>query len=190
MKRYYIIGVIVVLFTLFVFSGCTKIFSNCKKDDSDKNHSIYSDDVKDEKDMVPATIYINGNILQGSTAYLDPESEEIRLPFLKIVQSLGMGTEEKNDGIVYITYNEEVYVLECYPNVILYPKKEVENNLMIPVPGASFYYRRYKDGDVLLDSETLAGVLSLMDVNFHFHINEVDYINSTINITTSLKNNY
>lgn len=162
-----IICMIIILSISFMFSECT----NSRKctNNNTRNEGTYN--------MTRASVYINGQITDISAVV---NSKEIILPFINAVEFLGMTVEKENDEIVYINHNNDIYILQYCPDVI-FTKDGEEENLMVSPPGSSFYYCRYELGDVLLDSETLAGTLSLMGVVVHINM---DYDNLIISITS------
>lgn len=165
MKRYNIVWIIIVLIASFLLSGCTN--SQFEKDP--------------QNDMIQGTVYVNWNVTE-IPGYIG--SSEVRLPFMQIVRSLGMVIEQKNNRIFQITYKSDVFILQCYPYIFLASEERIDDNFMIPVPGASSFYCQYESGDVFLDDETLTGAISLMGLTVHLY---TDYVNSEIFITTPYK---
>lgn len=168
MKRDYLIKMIITLLILSLFSGCMK-------DDIDGT----VEKKEQEYNMLYEKVYING---ETDEAMLVPfSSAGVRLPFIKIVQLLGMAVETKEDGVYHITKDNDVYVLHCAEVISLVKQGGDNSNIMNPPPGVSSFYCRYEGGDVYLDDETLAGALSLMGVTVHIL---VDHTLSKINIVT------
>ena len=88
---------------------------------------------------------------------------------MQIVQLLGMTVESKEDGLVYITNDDALYILQTSPEIVLV-KQGDDDNLMIPLPGTSSYYCQYEMDDVFVDDGTLSGALYFMDVTIYYAI--------------------
>ena len=117
--------------------------------------------------MVCGAVSINGQVIEDLPAFIgSSDVKEARLPFMRVAQLLGMSVEPKDDGLFYITNGEDIYILRGSSEVSLVKQGE-DSYFMIPPPGSSSYYCQYEMDDVFLDSGTLAGVFSLMDVTIH-----------------------
>lgn len=167
MKHHYTIWIIPVLLTSLIFTGCS---------DNRRNTEMISTEKKGNDTMLQGVIHINGETIEGYDVFESPTS--VRLPFLKIVQALGMVVEEKEKGCIWVTNDNIIYVLDCSKN-ISFASQGTEDNLMIPVPGSSSYYCAYELNDVILDFETLDAVLYQMGVDIDISI---DYKNYSVNI--------
>lgn len=167
MKRYYIMELTLILVSLFIFGGCTH------------DNTIRKDQ---NEGMVNGTVYLNEHIITDFTAFIS--STDARLPFVETVKLLGMVVEIKKDGNVQIVSNNDIYILQCFPDVSLVKQGNYDENLMLPPPGSTSYYCQYELGDVFLDDCTMASTLSLMGITAYI---DVDYVTSKILITTFIK---
>lgn len=137
-----------------------------------------TDKSTEDETMVSGVVDINGETVDDLPVNVG--SKSARLPFLRTVKELGMVVEEKEDGVVHVINDNDIYVLN-YSKDISFVKQGDTDNLMIPVPGSDSYYCKYKLNDIIIDCETLNSVLHLMGVNINIYI---DYSASTVTIVT------
>lgn len=168
----YIVCILLALL-LIICSGCSKNTNN--QDDAYK-----STENTEEINMTYWVVYVNGSNM--GELPISISSRNVRLPFVQIVDALGMIIENTNEAI-YIKNNSDTYVLCHSPSVSLIKQGDTDN-LMLPPPGTSSYYCRYELGDVFLDTDTLDEVLYRMGVNIDV---SVDYKSSTISIINMTK---
>ena len=168
MQRNLMIRILIILLVISLLSGCAK-----------KNLSIIPEKREQENNLRNGKVYINGEENEAILAQM--HSSSIRLPLLKIVQSLGMGVDQKEDGVYHITKDSNVYILYCDEDILLVKQGGDDWNLLDPPPGVSSFYCQYELGDVYLDDETLASALFLMEVTIHIL---ADYEMHRINIVT------
>ena len=142
---------IIFLSLMIVLSGCGIADHANKKDQEYK--------------LVRGAVFLNGEVVEDLPAFVG--SSDVRLPFMQIVQLLGMTVESKEDGLVYITNDDVLYILQTSPEIVLV-KQGDDNNLMLPPPGTSSYYCQYEMDDVFVDYGTLWSALYFMDVAIHY----------------------
>lgn len=165
----YIVCILLALL-LVICSGCSKKINN--QDDAYK-----STENTEEINMTYWVVYVNASNMRELPIPIS--SRNVRLPFVQIVDALGMIIENTNEYI-YIKNNSDTYALCHSPSVSLIKQGDTDN-LMIPPPGTSSYYCRYELGDVFLDIDTLDEVLYRMGIDIDI---SVDYTSSTIAIVT------
>ena len=165
----YIVCILLALL-LIICSGCSKKINN--QDDAYK-----STESTEEINMTYWVVYVNGSNMGKLPILIS--SRNVRLPFVQIVDALGMIIENTNEAI-YIKNNSDTYVLCHSPSVSLIKQGDTDN-LMIPPPGTFSYYCRYELGDVFLDIDTLDEILYRMGIDIDI---SVDYTSSTIAIVT------
>ena len=153
MKRNCRVGIIF-LSLMIVLSGC-----GIANDDTNKKDQEYK--------LVRGAVSLNGEVVESLPAFVG--SSDVRLPFMQIVQLLGMTVESKEDGLVYITNCDDPYVLTLSPEIVLV-KQGDDSNLMLPPPGSSSYYCQYEMDDVFVDDATLSSALFFMGVTIHYAI--------------------
>lgn len=157
MKYYYTIGLIVVLLILLVFAGCAKNNENRNQNEKEIEHTL-----------IRGAVFINGEMIEDLPVFVGASDfKDVRLPFMQIVQSLGMTVERKDDGLVHITNGDDLFVLHCASDIVLVKQGWNFSNLLSQPPGSSSYYCQYEMNDVFLNSETLAGALYLMGLTIH-----------------------
>lgn len=175
MKQRNLFVIIIVLLLSFTLTNCA---NNNHNNSNQKEHEMY---------MANSPVYIDGKIANNLSAFID--STNAKLPFITTVKALGMEVEMISDEIVHIIYNSDTFILNFspdIPDIILVKQGNEDDNLMIPPPGTSSYYCNYESADVILDDETLSGVLYLMGISVHV---SVDNTNNQVNIITSFENN-
>ena len=145
---------IIFLALMIVLSGC-----GIANDHTNKKDQKYK--------LVRGAVFLNGEVVEDLPAFVG--SSAVRLPFMQIVQLLGMTVESKEDGLVYITNDDALYILQTSPEIVLV-KQGDDDNLMIPLPGTSSYYCQYEMDDVFVDDGTLSGALYFMDVTIYYAI--------------------
>lgn len=185
MKLCNLFVIIIVLLISLTFISCASNNDQNSSPTEQLTHTSNSSVNKEEKEMSMKNglVYIEGEKADNLFAVFD--STNVKLPFIETAKELGMAVEIISEEIVHITYNSEVFVLRLSPDIILAKQGNEEENLMIPPPGTVSYYCKYESDDVVIDSETLSGVLYLMGFPVQIFI---DNTNNQVNIITVIEN--
>lgn len=99
------------------------------------------------------------------------------IPLVEFFEKIGASINWRTKNIAVITFQNEKYILNLRNKT--FTKKGENYNMMTPVPGCEIFYCCAIENDIIVDGDTLKGILDQIDFGCYF---EYDIANSVIKI--------
>ena len=181
MRKYLTVMLMMILMSVSMICGV-----GC---DADSSETLTTNAAWTENDANAklASVNVDGTTVDGWNAYFLPAVSDStpfsRLSVLETMQYFGVKAKKSNDRYVKLSKGLTVYYLDVENGTLSKTKKE-EDDILIPAPGTTGFYRHPTGEDVITDDLTMKYALQEFDIFVSFNS---DYEQGTVFIRTYSK---
>lgn len=120
------------------------------------NKSSYSGDLD-------ANLYVDG--AQTPYAIVFQEDQRyVELPILAVVKALGYSVREIEDNTFEAEVGEKIFLIDTANGMVIDKDDPRHEDMIITTPGATFFYKEARDGDIYVDQESMRTLFMFMGI--------------------------
>ena len=110
-----------------------------------------------------ANLYVDGVQTPYVIAFQE-DQRYVELPILAVVKALGYPVREIDDNTFEAEVGEKIFLIDTTNGMVIDKDDPRSEDIIISTPGASFYYKEARDGDIYVDQESMRTVLMFMGI--------------------------